>query len=101
QKTADALLMKAYGTTTIDSDILNVAYFRTKNWPRLIALWKLRANSPSATAQEWFGLASAYYASGDNVNAILTVKAAAAKFPDAAASAAAALAQIEGKSTGQ
>jgi O-antigen ligase len=101
QKAADAILMKTYGTTMVDSDILNIAYFRAKNWPRLIALWKLRANSPSATAQEWFGLASAYYASGDTTNAILTVKAAAARFPDAASSAAAALAQIEGKSTAQ
>jgi O-antigen ligase/regulator of sirC expression with transglutaminase-like and TPR domain len=101
EKGADAILTKAYGTTTVDSDILNVAYFRAKNWPRLIGLWKLRVSSPSAGAQEWFGLASAYYASGDNADAILTVKAAAARFPDAAASAAAALAQIEGTAAAQ
>lgn len=97
-KKADSVLLAAYGTTTVDSNVLSMAYFQTKNWPRLLALWKLRVSDPAANAQTWFGLAAAYYASGDTANAITIVKATAAKFPEAAASAASALAQIEGKS---
>ncbi len=95
-KDGDAILMKVYGTTSVDSDILGVAYYRAKDWSRLINLWQLRVNSPTADAQTWFGLAAAYYASGDTAHAISTVKEAAVRFPDAAASVDAALAQIRG-----
>ena len=93
--TADALLMKAYGTTTVDSNILSVAYYRTKDWSRLVGIWKLRAAAPGASAQTWFGLAAAYYAAGDKADAIATVKHAVVLYPDAAASGDAAIKQIE------
>jgi O-antigen ligase/thioredoxin-like negative regulator of GroEL len=92
---AEGILRTSYGTTTVDSDILAVAYYRTKDWPRLIGIWQLRAASPSATAQTWFGLAAAYYAAGDRASAIRTINAAVAKYPDAAASGAAAITQIQ------
>jgi len=94
---ADAVLTKAFGTTVVDSDILAIAYYRTKNWPRLIALWKARTEKPDAAAQAWFSLAAAYYAAGDSSSAIATINAAAVRYPDAAASAQAALKQIEGR----
>ncbi|HUY05347.1 MAG TPA: O-antigen ligase family protein [Candidatus Paceibacterota bacterium] len=93
--TADALLMKAYATTTVDTNILAVAYYRTKDWPRLIGIWKIRANAPGASVQTWFGLAAAYYAAGDNTDAIATVRHAVVLYPDAAASGDAAIKQIE------
>ena len=97
-KAADTILMDAFGTTTVDSDILAVAYYRSQNWTRLILLSQLRANKPTAGAQDWFGLAAAYYAAGDTARAVATLKQTAVRFPDAAASAAAALEQItEGK----
>jgi O-antigen ligase len=101
QSTADQVLLHAYGTTNVDSDILAVAYYRSKNWSRLISLWKLRANKPNAPVESWFSLAAAYYAAGDNANAISTVKEAVALFPNAASSGAAAIKQIEGKAAGQ
>jgi tetratricopeptide (TPR) repeat protein len=94
---ADKILLAAYGTTIVDSDVLSVAYYRAKDWPSLIALWKLRAGNPSANAQTLFGLASAYYVAGDMADAIATINDAVKRFPDAAASGAAALKQIEGK----
>ncbi len=94
---ADAVLMKAYGTIVVDSDILSIAYYRTKNWPRLTALWQLRTSAPSASAQTWFGLAAAYYAAGDNANAIKIIRKAVELFPEVAAAGAEALNQIEGK----
>ncbi len=98
---ADVVLMKTYGTTVVDSDILSIAYYRTKNWPRLTALWQLRSEKPGASAQTWFGLAAVYYAAGDNANAIKIIRKAVELFPDVAAAGAEALKQIEGLPAGQ
>jgi tetratricopeptide (TPR) repeat protein len=98
---ADKILAATYGTTVIDSDILAVAYYRTKNWPRLVALWKLRAAQPSAGVETWFSLAAAYYMSGDRSSAIATINKTVALFPDAASSAAAAIKQIQEGTVGQ
>ncbi len=100
--TADKLLISVFGTTAVDSDILAVAYYRTKNWPSLIALWAKRAAAPGATVNTWFSLASAYYVAGDTTGAINTINKAVTLFPDAATSGAAAIKQIEGgKPAGQ
>lgn len=96
----DLILSGTFGSINVDSDILSVAYYRGKLWPRLIALWKARAQAPGATVSTWFSFAEAYYAAGDDADAISTINAAVAKFPDdptVAASAAAAIKQIEGK----
>lgn len=101
QAGADKVLLGAYGTTTVDSDILAVAYYRTKSWPQLINIWKLRAAVPGASVQTWFGLAAAYYTAGDTADAIATVKKAVALYPAAASAGAAAIAQIKSKPAGQ
>jgi len=95
QATADTLLQSAFGTTAIDSDVLIAAYYHIQNWPRLIALWKVRVAKPDATAVTWFGLAAAYYQAGDKANAIATIRAAIERFPEASSSGAAAIQQIE------
>ncbi len=91
----DAILLKSYGTTTVDSDILAVAYYRAKMWPRLIALWQLRASKPDAPVETWFSLAAAYYTSGDKATAIATIKKAVQLFPSAATAGQAAIQQIQ------
>jgi len=91
---ADTILRSTFGTTTVDNNVLAVAYYRTKNWPRLIGIELLRVANPSATADTWFALAAAYYTSGDKANAIKAVNNAVARFPEAAASGAAAIKQI-------
>lgn len=98
---ADKILIDAYGTTNVDSDVLAVAYYHAKNWSRLIALWKLRADKPTASVETWFGLASAYYAAGDKAKAIASITTAVKLFPDAASAGAAAIAQIKGNTVGQ
>ncbi|MFA6503318.1 MAG: O-antigen ligase family protein [Candidatus Paceibacterota bacterium] len=98
---ADKLLLSAFGTTSVDSDVLMVAYYRTKNWPRLIDLWKLRTSKPDASVETWFGLASAQYVAGEYANAVKTIQAVVALHPEAAESGAAAIAQIEGKAKSQ
>lgn len=94
---ASQILLGAYGTTTVDSDVLAIAYYRAKDWAGLIDIWKLRTSAPGADAQKWFGLAAAYYAAGDSASAIRTINSAVKLFPEAAASGAAAIAQIEGR----
>jgi O-antigen ligase len=95
--TADKILLGAYGTTTIDSDILSVAYYRTKNWKRLVDMWRLRTTNPNATADKWFGLAAAQYTAGDPSGAIATINIAMTRFPDTASAGAATIAQIKAK----
>jgi hypothetical protein len=46
------VLQNAYGTTTVDSDILAAAYYQTKQWDKLIALLRLRASNPSLSAAD-------------------------------------------------
>jgi O-antigen ligase/tetratricopeptide (TPR) repeat protein len=92
---ARALLREAYGTTTVDSDLLGAAYYRTGNWQGLIDIWRLRASRDSATAETWFSLASAYYEAGDRAGAITVLKTAAIKFPSIAPSVEEAIKQIQ------
>ena len=101
QGAADAILRQAFGITAVDNDVLAVAYYRAKNWPRLVAFWKARAAKPSATAQDWFSLASAQYVSGDASGAIATLRAAAALHPEVASAAEAAIAQIRKTPSGK
>ena len=94
---ADRILLTVYGTTVVDSNILAIAYYRTQNWPRLIAIWKLRTEKPDADAETWFSLAAAYYTAGDKGSAIRVINTAVALFPSAASAGAAAIKQIQGK----
>ena len=98
---ADQILRDAYGSENVDSDVLAAAYYRTQNWPRLIAMSTLRTEKPDANADAWFSLAAVYYAAGDKANAINTIKTAIKRYPDAAAAGAAALKQIEEQAAGQ
>ncbi|MBI4065737.1 O-antigen ligase family protein [Candidatus Kaiserbacteria bacterium] len=97
QKEANRILLASFGTENVDHDILSTAYYRAKDWSRLISFWKLRVEKPGASAETWFSLAAAYYASGDKANAIKTINAAVARYPDSAESAAAAIKQINGQ----
>ncbi|TSC70297.1 MAG: hypothetical protein G01um101449_397, partial [Parcubacteria group bacterium Gr01-1014_49] len=98
---ADAILLDVYGSVVVDNDILAVAYYRTHNWPRLITLWKLRADKPGAPVDVWFSLAAAYYAAGEKSSALKTINKAISIYPEAASAAASAIAQIEGRAVGQ
>lgn len=96
---ADKVLMATFGTLEVDNDVLAVAYYRTKNWPRLIALWKLRTEKSDATVNTWFSLAAAYYAAGDTADAIKTIHTVVAANPNdanVASAGAQAIAQIKG-----
>jgi tetratricopeptide (TPR) repeat protein len=93
----DALIMGAYGTTTLDSPILAAAFYQAKDWPRLIRIWQMRVAKEGATAETYFSLAAAYYVAGHPADAIRTIQAAIKRFPDpaVASSGAAAIKQIQ------
>ena len=95
QSTANQILLATYGTENVDSDILVSAYYRAKDWQRLITLLKSRTTAPTARVENWFALASAYYEAGDKAKAIATINKAVALYPNAASSGDAAIKQIE------
>lgn len=100
-KAADALLLKTHGTTNVDNDVLATVYVRTDNWPRLIALWQMRANNPARGPEAWFSLAAAHYLAGNKSTAIASIQKAMSLYPNdpnVLSSGAAAIKQIqEGK----
>ncbi|HUQ30373.1 MAG TPA: O-antigen ligase family protein [Candidatus Paceibacterota bacterium] len=98
---AQSLLLDAFGTTTVDSEILAYAYYQVKDFPRLIAVWRLRTAQPDAPIDSWFGLAAAYFLSGNKPKAIAVVNEAVALHPEAAEQAKAVIAQIETTSVPQ
>lgn len=79
---AEEILISAFGTVDYDSNILAVAYYRTKNWPALIRIWKPRSERPGASVETLFSLARAYNEAGDKVNAIAAVTKAGEISPD-------------------
>ena len=94
-KRGDAILEAAYGTTTVNSDILGTAYLHTKDWPRLIKLWRVRADAPGATLETYSSLAGAYYVSGNRAGAIAVLREVIIRFPDAAEAARATIQQVQ------
>ena len=91
----DATLEAAFGTTTVDSQVLAFSYYRSKDWPRLIRLSALRASAPGADFQAFFALAAAHYTAGDRAAAIAVIREAITRFPEAAATGQAAIQQIQ------
>lgn len=89
-----ALLLSRFGTTTVDSNLLMLAYYRTKNWDDLIAIWQLRLQKDTS-ANTYFGLASSYAAAGRKADALAAVRAAVAAHPDVSAEGAAFIQQIQ------
>ncbi len=81
---ATNILLGAFGTTTVDSDILAFAYHETKAYNELTALWRLRVNKPDATLATWFELARSYFFAGNRAKAIATVEEAILVFPESA-----------------
>ncbi len=92
---ARAILQQSFGTTTVDSDVLGLAYYRTNDYPDLIRLWQLRAGESSATADTAYGLAAAYYIAGQKGAAIAAINAAMLKYPSTTSEGAALLSEIQ------
>jgi O-antigen ligase/tetratricopeptide (TPR) repeat protein len=92
---ADALLTERFGTVLVDNQQLLTAYAQTKQYDRIIGIWKIRvANSPD-DPQTHIGLATAYFVSHDNANAIAELEKAAQISPALAPQINSIIAQIK------
>ncbi len=92
---ARTLLLGAYGTTTVDSDVLALAYYNAKMYTDLIDLWQLRTHQADASTQDYLGLAGAYYAAGERQKAIDILTFVAAHDPSMTKEVEAAIIQIQ------
>ncbi len=73
---SDALLQAHFGATTVVDSVLVNAYAATKQYDRLIALWKDRIKQEPANGQLYVSLAASYLAAGERQNAIAQLQKA-------------------------
>ena len=98
--TADQVLLsgpteQGFGTVSVDDSRLLQVYTNTKQWDRVIGIWKARVAADPKNAQIHIGLASAYFTSGDGANTIAELQAAAKADPTVDAQAQSLIEQIQ------
>jgi tetratricopeptide (TPR) repeat protein len=76
QKEADRVLIERFNTAIVDNEILLQAYVDTKQFAKVLEIWKARAKSSPNDANAFIGLGRAYLMTGDKANAIASVKEA-------------------------
>jgi O-antigen ligase/tetratricopeptide (TPR) repeat protein len=91
-----ALLQQYFGTTTVDQDVVLLAYYQVKDFPDLIAVWNQRVIDQSNSASAELGLAAALADAGQIPAARAEIQKAIADHPDAAAEGASMLSQLPG-----
>jgi O-antigen ligase len=89
-----AILLKAFGTTTVSNDVIMLAYYQTKDNADFIDAWQQRVVRMNYSADAEFGYAEALANGGQIAAAITEVKKAIADHPDQAAKGAEILTQI-------
>jgi tetratricopeptide (TPR) repeat protein len=92
---ADKVLTDGFGTVLYDNDQLLQIYGNTKQYDRMIGIWKARVEAAPKDANIRLGLASAYFASGDTANTIAELKNVAQLDSSMAAQAQSLITQIE------
>ena len=78
---ADALLVEGFGAVVVDNQQLLQVYIDTKQFDRVIGIWLKRVEGSPDDPQMHIGLATAYFASGDNKNAIAELEKASVLAP--------------------
>ncbi len=74
---ADALLTAGFGSVLVDDSRLMQVYVNTKQYDRVVGIWKLRVQKDPGNVQYVLGLAAAYFTAGDKTNAIAQLERAA------------------------
>ena len=93
-----ALLQQSFGTTTVDQDIILLAYYQTKDWPDFITIWLKRVADQGNSADAEYGLAAAYADAGQIAAARAEVQTAMTQHPDSASEGTSILSQLPGAS---
>lgn len=91
----DAILKEGFQTVLYDNDQLLQIYTNTKQYDRIIGIWKIRVEADPKNADKHLALASAYFAAGDGVNTIAELKKVAEINPSMAAQAQSLITQIQ------
>ena len=81
---AQALLLKNFGTTTVDNEQIILAYYLTKDWANLITLLTQYVADQHGSANAYFRLASGYVSAGNLAAAKQAVEAGIKSDPSAA-----------------
>jgi O-antigen ligase len=89
-----ALLQQKFGTTTVDQDVVMLAYYQSKDFPDLVAVWQKRVIDQGSSATSEFGLAAALADAGQIPAARAEIQKAIADHPEAATQGAAMLSQL-------
>lgn len=89
-----ALLQQRFGTTTVDQDVVMLAYYQSKDFPDLIAVWEKRVVNQHNSAASEFGLAAALADAGQVAQSKALIQTTMVQHPEAAAQGAAMLAQL-------
>lgn len=89
----DVLLIEAFGTTEVDSEILIVAYYQAKRFDDLIAALKRRVTA-DGSLESYLRLSSAYVITGRSIEARVVAQEALSKHPEQATTITAFMAQI-------
>jgi O-antigen ligase/tetratricopeptide (TPR) repeat protein len=91
----DKLLTEKFGSVIVDNDQLLQLYGNTKQYDRVIAIWKIRIEKNPKDENALLGLASAYFVSGNIAGTIEELKAVAQVNPSRAAEMQSLISQIQ------
>ncbi len=94
QAAGDAVLTEKFGNVIVDNDQLVQIYTNTKQYSRLIGIWKLRVQNASSTTN-LLGLAGAYFVSGDGADTIAELQQIIKEDPSQAGQMQAIITQIQ------
>ncbi|HVY72522.1 MAG TPA: O-antigen ligase family protein [Candidatus Paceibacterota bacterium] len=92
---ADALLKDGFGTVLVNDARLLQVYVNTKQYDRVVGIWKLRVEAAPNDAQAHLGLAAAYFTASDKTNAIAELNRAAQLNPSLASQIQSVITQIQ------
>ena len=73
-KLAEELLVSAYGTMIVDDDRLVGAYATTKQFDKLVEIWKLRVKANPENPQYHLSLAASYLQAGERERAVSEIQ---------------------------
>jgi tetratricopeptide (TPR) repeat protein len=95
KQAGDALLQEGFGTVLVNDGRLLQVYVNTKQYDRVVGIWKVRVEATPQDAQTHLGLAAAYFTAGDKKNAIAELERAAQLNPSLAAQIQSVISQIK------
>lgn len=76
-----AMLVERFGTHLVASELVSYAYYASRQFNDLVALWQMRTEQTPEDVEVWFGLATAYAVAGRTADARATMQTVLKEFP--------------------